>query len=126
MYLQSIKSDKHLTQVSLQVNFREKPTFRGFCAFIDIWTMENTQFFHLAQVGVAALAPCLWVGDDKPNTGEQLPALHEGEGVGRAALHQGHAVVAQRAQVHVHRRGVRRGRALNTHRIGINQKKVVN
>jgi hypothetical protein len=91
--------------------------------FIDIWTMENTKFFYLAQIGVAALTPRLRVGNDEPDPGEQLPALHEGEGVGRAAFHQGHAVVAQRAQVHVHRRGVGRGRALSTHRIGIIKKK---
>ncbi len=30
---------------------------------------ENTKFFHLAQIGVAALTPCLWVGNDEPNTG---------------------------------------------------------
>jgi hypothetical protein len=74
--------------------------------------IENTKFY-LAQIGVAALTPGLWVGDDEPDPGEQLPALHEGEGVGRAALNKGHAVVAQRAQVHVHRRGVGRGRALS-------------
>ena len=66
----------------------------------------------LAQVAVPALALGLGVCDDDVDPRQQLPGLHEGEGVGAAALHQRHPVVSQRPQVHKHCGGVRRGRAL--------------
>ena len=52
------------------------------------------------------------IGDDDVDPGEEFARLHEGERVRRAPLRQRHAVVAQRAQVHVHRRRVGRARAL--------------
>ena len=64
------------------------------------------------EVAVNALALGLGVHDDDVNPWQQLPGLHEREGVGAAALHQRHPVVSQRPQVHKHCGGVRRGGAL--------------
>ena len=63
---------------------------------------------YLAQVRVSALALGLRVRDHQVDPGQQLARLHEGEGVGRAPLHQGHPVVAQGSQVNVDSVGVRR------------------
>ena len=69
---------------------------------------------YLAQVAVPTLTLGLGVGNDHVDTRQQLARLHEGQTVGAASLHQGHAVVSQGSQVNKDCGWVRRGGALQT------------
>ena len=68
----------------------------------------------LPEVTVPALALGLRVRDDDVDPRQQLPGLHEREGVGAAALHQRHPVVSQGPQVNKHGGWIRRGGSLET------------
>ena len=80
----------------------------------------------LPEVTVPALALGLRVRDDDVDPREELPGLHEGEGVGAAPLHQSHPVVPQSPQVNKHRGGVRGGGALQVFQLNLVQTRIYN